>query len=275
MRTPIFLRPMTANEQRQIQAGLRSSDAFVLRRCQILLASARKERAPQIARELGCDDQTVRNVIHGFNTNGLSVLRRGSSRPHRLRTAFTPEGLERLRDLLHRSPRNFGKERGTWTLELVAQVSFEQGIISVPLSDESVRRALTRLKINWKRAKHWISSPDPQYLHTQKARNRLIAWASQQFGRAVGFLDEVWWSRFALPRLSAWQSKEHPVRLVEQSWKKDDPDPKALACYDVLWQEGQPDDPQRDQMWLRFVTGRPVSNITTQFLDWSDAPRNR
>ena len=58
------------------------------------------------------------------------------------------------------------------------------------------------------------------------------------------------------------------MRLEEQSWKKGDPDPKALACYGVLWQEGQPDDPQRDQMWLRFVTGRPVSDITTQFLDW-------
>jgi len=78
----------------------------------------------------------------------------------------------------------------------------------------------------------------------------------------------VWWSRFALPRLSAWQDPEHPVRLVEQSWQKGDPDPQALACYGVLWQEGTPDDPQRDQMWLRFVTGRPVSAITTQFLDW-------
>jgi hypothetical protein len=68
--------------------------------------------------------------------------------------------------------------------------------------------------------------------------------------------------------MSAWQSEEHPVRLEEQSWKKGDPDPKALACYGVLWQEGQPDDPVRDKMWLRFVTGRPVSDITTQFLDW-------
>jgi hypothetical protein len=68
--------------------------------------------------------------------------------------------------------------------------------------------------------------------------------------------------------MSAWQSEEHPVRLEEQSWKKGDPDPKALACYGVLWQEGQPDDPVRDEMWLRFVTGRPVSDITTQFLDW-------
>jgi transposase len=164
MRTPIFIRPVTEDEQRQIQAGLRSSDAFVLRRCQMLLASARGERAPQIARHLGCDDQVVRNVIHGFNASGLAVLRQGSSRPHRLRTSFTEEGLERLQELLHRSPREFGKERGTWTLELVAQVCLEQGIIAVPISDESVRRALKRLTTTWKRAKHWITSPDPQYL---------------------------------------------------------------------------------------------------------------
>jgi hypothetical protein len=98
MRTPIFIRPVTEDEQRRVQAGLRSSDAFVLRRCQILTASARGERAPTIARQLGCDDQTVRNVIHGFNTSGLAVLQEGSSRPHRLHTAFTEEGAERLKD---------------------------------------------------------------------------------------------------------------------------------------------------------------------------------
>ena len=160
---PIFIRPLTQEEQHQIQAGFRSSDAFVLRRCQIVMLSARGERAPAIARQLGCDDQTVRNVIKGFNANGLAVLQEGSSRPHRLRTAFTQAGAERLKDLLHRSPRDFGRDRSTWTLELAAQVSFEQGIISRQVSDESVRRALKRLKTNWKRAKHWITSPDPQY----------------------------------------------------------------------------------------------------------------
>src|SRR5262249_29455741 len=93
-----------------------------------------------------------------------AVLKEGSSRPHRLRTRFSEEGLSRLQDLLHRSPRDFGHQRGTWTLELVAQLSFEQGITSTLVSDESVRRALKRLKTNWKRAKHWITSPDPQYL---------------------------------------------------------------------------------------------------------------
>src|SRR6266699_1513221 len=164
MKLPICIRPFTQDERQQVQAGLRSSDAFVLRRCHILLASARGERAPLIARQLGCDDQTVRNVIKGFNAAGLAVLHEGSSRPHHLRTTFTEEGCQRLQDLLHRSPHDFGRDRGVWTLELAAQVSFEQGIIETSVSTESVRRALTRLKTNWKRAKHWITSPDPLYL---------------------------------------------------------------------------------------------------------------
>ena len=164
MKAPIFIRPITENEQSQLQAGLHSSDAFVLRRCQILLASARGERVPAIALHLGCNQQTVRNAIHGFNTEGTAALQAGSSRPHRLHIRFSEEGLQQLKDLLHRSPRDFGLERSTWTLELAAQISFSLGIVCEAISDETVRRALKRLKTNWKRAKHWITSPDPQYL---------------------------------------------------------------------------------------------------------------
>ena len=96
----------------------------------------------------------------------------------------------------------------------------------------------------------------------------MIAWASWQPDWATGFLDEVWWSRFSRPRMRAWQSEKAPVRLVGQSWQKGDPDPKALACYGVLWQKGPPQEPDRSQIWLRFVTGRPVSAITIAFLEY-------
>src|SRR5690348_18293745 len=43
-----------------------------------------------------------------------------------------------------------------------------------------------------------------------------------------------------------------------------DPDPKALACYGLLLRRGA----EPEEVWLRFVQGRPVSAITTQFLDW-------
>jgi transposase len=268
MRKPIFIRPLTDDEREKIQAGLRSPDAFVLRRCLMLLASARGQRAPAIAEQLGCNDQTVRNVIHRFNSCGLAVLQEGSPRPQHLRNSFSEEGSQQLKDLLHRSPRDFGYDRGTWTLEMAASVSFAQGLTASEVSTETIRRALKQLKTNWKRAKHWITSPDPQYLLKKKARDRLIAWASQQPTWAIGFEDEVWWSRFSLPRMHAWQEKEHPIHLVEQAWQKDDPDPKALACYGVLWQKGMASDPIRQEMSLRFVNGRPVSDITTQFLEW-------
>jgi transposase len=164
MQNPHFIRPLTEDERHQIQTGLRSKDAFVLRRCQIFLASDRGERAPAIARQLGCHRQTVLNVIHGFNAHGLAVLHEDSSRPHRLRTTFSDEAVEALQDLLHRSPRDFGLETSVWTLPLAARISFEQGLTPRLVSGESVRRALGRLRTNWKRAKHWITSPDPQYL---------------------------------------------------------------------------------------------------------------
>src|SRR5215210_3978410 len=105
MREPIFVRPLEEDERKALEEGLRSSDAFVLRRCQILLASARGERAPRIARTLGCNPQTVRNAIHAFDEGGLEgALSKGSSRPGTIHAAFDAERAERLRELLHRSP---------------------------------------------------------------------------------------------------------------------------------------------------------------------------
>jgi transposase len=164
MRTPISIRTLTHGEAHALQGGLRSADAFVLRRCQILLASARGQHAREIATLLGCDDQTVRNAIHAFNTRGLAALRRGSSAPHRTPHAvFGPVRREQLRALLHQSPRTFGQPTSVWTLRLAADVAFAEGIISRPVSGETIRHALAALKTRWKRAKHWITSPDPAY----------------------------------------------------------------------------------------------------------------
>jgi transposase len=163
MQAPIFVRRPSDDEQRALEDGLRSADAFVLRRCQVILASARGERAPRIARALGCDDQTVRNVIHGFNAAGLAVLRRGSSRPHTSYPAFDAAQAEQLRALLHHSPRTFGRPTSVWTLELAAEVSCAEGITATRVSGETIRTTLRRLGVRWRRAKRWITSPDPAY----------------------------------------------------------------------------------------------------------------
>ena len=164
MKRPIFVRPLSDAERQTLEAGLRSSDAFVLRRCQILLASSGAENAYQIARSLGCNPQTVRNAIHAFNEVGLpQALQRGSKRPHTIRRAFDPERAEALRELLHKSPREFGKQSSLWTLEYAAEVSFEEGLTKKRVSGETIRATLSRMGVRWERAKRWITSPDPQY----------------------------------------------------------------------------------------------------------------
>jgi transposase len=63
------------------------------------------------------------------------------------------------------------------------------------------------------------------------------------------------------PNLHSWSESDEPLRLQELAVEKNDPDPKALACYGMLSAES-------GHMHLRFVSGRPVSQVTTDFLQW-------
>ena len=164
MKSPIFVRPFSEEEREALEARLRSKNAFTVRRSQILLASSRRDEAPQIASNLGCGQQTVRDAIHDFNARGLDALVVKSSRPRRTREAFDEQSAESLRELLHRSPREFGHDSSLWTLEMAAQIAFEEGITQRRVSGETVRATLLRLLgVRWMRAKRWISSPDPLY----------------------------------------------------------------------------------------------------------------
>jgi transposase len=164
MKTPIFVRSFSEEEREALQAGLRSKDAFTLRRCQALLASSRGEHAPKIAESLGCGQQTVRDAIHDFNERGLDALIARSSRPRRTRDTFDEESAEALRQMLLRSPRGFGYDTSLWTLDMAAQASFEEGLTRRRVSGETIRTTLMRLLgVRWQRAKRWITSPDPLY----------------------------------------------------------------------------------------------------------------
>jgi transposase len=110
--------------------------------------------------------------------------------------------------------------------------------------------------------------PRPGVCAGKSARDRLIRLAATHPDWALGFEDEVWWSRLARPALSSWAEAGQPLRLVERAVAKDDPDPKALACYGLLVRWATPDGDWQEQAWLRFVDGRPVSALTTPYLAW-------
>jgi len=163
MPRPIFVRTLTESERERLKAGLRSSDGFELRRCQIILASARGDHAITIAHNVGCSDEAVREAIKAFNRVGLQALKPGSRRPHKTQAAFAAEQAERLKEILHQSPRTFGKPSSVWTCDLAAEISFEQKLTQERVSGETIRATLQRMGVKWARAKHWLTSPDPEY----------------------------------------------------------------------------------------------------------------
>ena len=163
MTSPLFVRSLTDEEQAALEKALRSEKAFTLRRAQILRLSARGKRSGAISEELGCCPQTVRNAIHGFNENGTESLHPDKPGPKDPDRIFGEEKREALVGLAHQSPRDFSKERSTWTLPLLAEVAFEEGLTDHVVSKETIRQAIQEMGHSWQRAKKWIRSPDPQY----------------------------------------------------------------------------------------------------------------
>jgi transposase len=169
MHPPIFVREPSAEERARLEAALRAADAFTVRRAQIVLLSAEGRRPREIAQGLRCAVQTVRNGIRAFNAAGVAALEAGSSRPKSAAPALGEAALGRLRAILHQPPRAFGRARSTWTLALLAEVARAEGLSETVLSVETVRRALLRLGVGWRRAKHWLTSPDPAYAQKNAA----------------------------------------------------------------------------------------------------------
>jgi transposase len=110
--------------------------------------------------------------------------------------------------------------------------------------------------------------PRPGVRPKTRARDRLIRLAATHPTWALGFQDEVWWSRLARPSLHAWVEADDRLRLVEQAVAQGDPDPKALACSGLLLRADPTDDAATDARWVRFVDGRPVSPSTIDYLAW-------
>src|SRR4029078_4153149 len=99
MPAPLFVRPLKPSERRALKKGLRSTDAFSVRRSQILLASAERKTATPIARDLHCASHTVRHVLREFEQRGLDCLIKGENVPLSVQPVLTVEKREQVRTI--------------------------------------------------------------------------------------------------------------------------------------------------------------------------------
>ena len=161
---PLYARPITEAERNQLQTELKSSQGVIVRRSHSILGSADEGlKAQAIAKRVGYSDETVRQVIQRFNDDGLSAIYPKSNARLDDQRAFKDAEREQLKAIVHQSPRDFGCDSSVWTLRLLAEISYREGLTDRLVHPDTVGETLGQLGVNWKKAKRYIQSPDEQY----------------------------------------------------------------------------------------------------------------
>lgn len=167
---PLYAHALTEEERRQLRTGLKATDAWQVRRCQIILMSAEEQlKVSQIAPRVGLSGQQIRRVLHAFNQDGLACLTRQKPGRKDDQRAFDDAARARLREIVQHSPRTFGLETSLWTLPLLAQVSHQEGLTSHEVHFDTISQTWAEMGLQWARVKHRINSPDAHYQRKKSA----------------------------------------------------------------------------------------------------------
>ena len=161
---PIYARPIREEERESLRAELKSGNGIVVGRSQVILLSAEENmKAQAIADRVGYSDETVRQVIQQFNQEGLQAIYPKSNARTDDQRAFQDTAREQLKAIVHQSPRDFGCESSMWTLQLLAEVSYQEGLTDRLVHSDTVGETLHQRGLDWKKAKRHIQSPDEHY----------------------------------------------------------------------------------------------------------------
>jgi transposase len=166
--------PRDALEERQVRKLAHSvhAPADWIVHAQMIVRSWDGLRTRQIAEELGCNSQTVRERLHAFHERGLDGLgmQPGSGRKPRL----TEEERSTILALVKRPPP--GKPtyeltgelaapdpeaESEWTLDTLTVAAHERGI---HVARSQVRRIFRRERVRWRRTRLWATSKDPDFV---------------------------------------------------------------------------------------------------------------
>lgn len=121
MAKPVRVRPLSEQEDATLLAIVRGEgrqETIRVRRAVMVRASAHGAKPPVIARLLDADPDTVRDVIHAFNTNGLTTLdpHWGHGRPRRI----TSQDEDFIVQVATSRPRAVGRPFTHWSLRKLA-----------------------------------------------------------------------------------------------------------------------------------------------------------
>lgn len=118
-----------------------------------------------------------------------------------------------------------------------------------------MRRLLSQQEISYRRAKEWLTSPDPFYELHKSQRDRLLKMARTAPDGTAVWLDQSWFVRWPY-RFWDWTAKDDPLR-VTQRWNEE---VDTTALYAAL-------DDETQEAFLHWAEGQPNSEVTVEFLE--------
>ncbi len=205
----IYVRPLTDDEQTELKRMTRQEVGRVSQRAQMILLSAQRRTVPEIARLFDVSRATVRFWIRQFEAEGPAGLYDDprSGRPRKV----TPQVEATLATMLTRDPQQVDQQylATFWTTAMLVLALVTQ--LQVAVSRSTVRNALQRLKLRWRRPRLTMpQTTDPDKAQKQWAIARAVVTAGPE--AAVLYADE---SRIqTLPLLRAmWQWLGQQIRI--------------------------------------------------------------
>jgi transposase len=168
MRTPTQIRQIGPEEMAELETVYRQTkDVRIRERAQIILLAAEGMIAPEIAKIVRRNDQTIRTWILRFNAEGIAGLY-DAPRPG-APPQVTPEYRERLLVVVRQRPRALERPYSMWTLQRLADFMAEE--MGLRFSTVTVSRILAAHDIVLSRPQHKVSSSDPEY-EVKKRRSK-------------------------------------------------------------------------------------------------------
>jgi transposase len=218
MSRPVKARRLTPDEGRYLLRLVRRgrADTIRYRRALIVMASSSGTAVPAIARLVAAHPDTVRDVIHAFNSDGLAALAPhwGPGCPRRIGEAdiafVVATALTR--------PKKLGLPFTHWSIrKLTGYVSGRYGhddpdLVpdqAVRIGRERVRRALHENGISFQHTRTWKTSTDPGY----DAKLDRIEEVMSRFPDRCFAFDQFGPLSIRPCHGTCWAARKHPDRL--------------------------------------------------------------
>lgn len=207
-RPPVRARRLSDKEGQTLLRIVRrgKQDTVRYRRALIIMAAASGTPVPAIARLVAAHQDTVRDVIHAFNTIGLQALdpRWAGGRPR----LTNPDEVSFIVATAKTRPKRLGRPFTHWSIRKLTNHLANNPVRVVHISRERLRVTLREQDITFQRTRTWKESHDPD----KDAKLDRIEQVITDPNRCFAF-DQFGPLSIRPHHGSAWAPRTHPDRL--------------------------------------------------------------